>query len=102
MMRKKQVLCMCFHSKKSEDVPENYDVAVYCDAWENDNDTDPVLSLVYEIIKQLGINYHFDDNCNIFKLVGSVLEALTGRNINGIIENLKSENPLTNIREEKD
>lgn len=33
-------------SKKAEDVPENYD------AWENDNDTDPVLSLVYEIIKQ--------------------------------------------------
>lgn len=88
--------------KKSEDVPENYNVAVYYDAWENDNDTDPVLSLVYEIIKQLGINYDFDDNGNIFKLAGSVLEALTGRNINGIIENLKSENPLTNIREEKD
>ena len=76
--------------EKSEDVPENY------------NGTDPVLSLVYEIIKQLGINYDFDDNGNIFKLAGSVLEAFTGRNINSIIENLKSENPLTNIREEKD
>lgn len=88
--------------EKSEDVPENYNVAVYYDAWENDNDTDPVLSLVYEIIKQLGINYDFDDNGNIFKLAGYVLEAFTGRNINSIIENLKSENPLTNIREEKD
>ena len=87
--------------EKSEDVPENYNVAVYYDAWENDNDTDPVLSLVYEIIKQLGINYDFDDNGNIFKLAGSVLEAFTGRNINSIIENLKSENPLTNIIEEK-
>ena len=88
--------------KKAEDVTENYDVAVYYDAWENDNDTDPVLSLVYEIIKQLGINYAFDDNSNEFKLAGSVLEALAGRNINGIIENLKSENPLTKINEEKD
>lgn len=88
--------------KKAEDVPENYDVAVYYDAWENDNDTDPVLSLVYEIIKQLGINYAFEDNSNAFKLAGAVLEALTGRNINGIIENLKSENPLTKIKEEKD
>lgn len=52
--------------EKSEDVPENYNVAVYYDAWENDNDTDPVLSLVYEIIKQLGINYDFDDNGNTF------------------------------------
>ena len=89
-------------SKKAEDMPENYDVAVYYDAWENDNGTDPVLSLVYEIIKQLGINYAFDDNSNAFKLAGSVLEALTGRNINGIIENLKSDNPLTKIKEEKD
>ena len=88
--------------EKSEDVPENYNVAVYYDAWENDNDTDPVLSLVYEIIKQLGINYDFDDNGNIFKLAGSVLEAFTGRNINSIIENLKSDNPLTKIKEEKD
>ena len=76
--------------------------AVYYDAWENDNGTYPVLSLVYEIIKQLGINYAFDDNSNAFKLAGSVLEALTGRNINGIIENLKSDNPLTKIKEEKD
>ena len=57
---------------------------------------------MYEIIKQLGINYAFDDNSNAFKLAGSVLEALTGRNINGIIENLKSDNPLTKIKEEKD
>ena len=71
--------------EKSEDVPENYNVAVYYDAWENDNDTDPVLSLVYEIIKQLGINYDFDDNGNIFKLAGSVLEAFNGRNIKSII-----------------
>ena len=88
--------------KKAEEVEGNYDVAVYYDAWENDNDTDPVLSLVYEIIKQLGINYALEDYSNVFKLAGSVLEALTGRNINGIIENLKSQNPLTKIKEEKD
>ena len=88
--------------KQPEEIPENFDVAVYYDAWENDNDTDPVLSLVYEIVKQLGINYAFDDNCNAFKLAGSVLETLTGKNINGIIENLKSDNPLTKIKEEKE
>lgn len=99
---KKSIVYALPFTGKNEDVPENYDVAIYYDAWENDNDTDPVLSLVYEIIKQLGINYDFDDNGNIFKLAGSVLEAFTGRNINGIIENLKSENPFTDIRKEKD
>lgn len=99
---KKSIVYALPFTEKNEDVSENYDVAIYYDAWENDNDTDPVLSLVYEIIKQLGINYDFGDNGNIFKLAGSVLEAFTGRNINGIIENLKSENPLTDIRKEKD
>mgnify|MGYP000579776945 CR=1 FL=1 len=76
-------------------------MAVYYDAWENDNGTDPVLSLVYEIIKQLGINYAFDDNSNAFKLAGSVLEALTGRNINGIIENLKAIIRLQRLKKKK-
>lgn len=100
--KKERIVYALPFPQKAEDIPGNYDVAVYYDAWENDNDTDPVLSLVYEIIKQLGINYTFDDNSNAFKLAGSVLEALTGRNVSGIIENLKSENPLTKIKEEKD
>ena len=88
--------------RQTDEMQLNYDVAVYYDAWENDNDTDPVLSLVYEIIKQLGINYAFEDGSNTFKLASSILEALTGRNIDDIIENLKSENPLAKIKEEKD
>lgn len=100
--KKASIVCTLPFPKKTEDMSENYDVAVYYDAWENDNDTDPVLSLMYEIIKQLGINYVFDDSINVFKLAGSVLEVLTDKNINGIIENLKSENPLTKIKEEKD
>ena len=59
--------------KKAEDMPENYDVAVYYDAWENDNDTDPIVSLVYEIAKQLGMTYTFDPDTDFFKLGGAVL-----------------------------
>lgn len=99
--KKENIVCALPFPKQPEEESVNYDVAVYYDAWENDNDTDPVLSLVYEIIKQLGINYSFDSS-NTFKLAGSILETLTGRNINGIIENLKSEDPLTKIKEEKD
>lgn len=83
---------------------DNYDdcnLAIYYDAWENDNDMDPILSLVYEIVKQLGIEYEFEDNSNVFKLAGAVLEAITGKNVNGIIDNLKGENPLEKIKEER-
>lgn len=100
--KKESIISVLPFPQKAEEVSENYDVSVYYDAWENDNDTDPVLSLIYEIIKQLGMNYTFESDSNTFKLAGSILEAFTGRNINGIIENLKSENPLTKIKEEKD
>lgn len=100
--KKMSILYSLPFSQKEEDVQENYELAVYYDAWENDNDSDPVLSLVYEIIKQLGMTYDFAENSNVFKLAGSILEALSGRNINGIIENLKGENPLAKISKEKD
>ncbi len=99
--KKANILYSLPFPKQQEEMAENYNVAIYYDAWENDNDTDPVLSLVYEIIKQLGVEYDFEEGCNAFKLAGSILEALKGKNINGIIENLKSENPIAKIREEK-
>ena len=87
--------------KREKDASESFDVAVYYDAWENDNDIDPILSIVYEIVKQLGINYSFKDN-DAFMQAGSVLEVITNRNITGMIENLKSSDPLKKIKEEKD
>lgn len=99
--KRASIVCALPFQRQIEET-ENYNIAVYYDAWENDNDTDPVLSLVYEIIRQLGINYTFEDNSNVFKLAGAILEALTSRNISGIIENLKGPNPLTKIKEEKD
>lgn len=38
---------------------DNCSIAVYYDAWENDNDTEPILSLIYEITKQLCVDFHY-------------------------------------------
>ena len=100
--KKNAILCSLPFPKSIEEVPDNYNMAVYYDAWENDNDSDPILSLVYEISKQLGLSYDFSTNTDMFKFAGSILEAFTGRNIAGIIDNLKSDNPITKIKEEKD
>ena len=97
---KKERIISSFSSQEDEETLKNNGIAIYYDAWENDNDTDPVLSLIYEITKQLEMNYKFN-NINIFKLACSVLETITGRNISGIMENLRSENPLKKITEEK-
>lgn len=87
--------------KEEEEIPENFNMAIYYDAWENDNDSDPIISLVYEIIKQLGTTYDFSEKKNVFKLAGSILEMFTGKNVGSVIENLKSENPFIEIEKEK-
>ena len=38
-----------------DSLKENAFLAVYYDAWKNDTDEDPVLSLIYEIVQQLNI-----------------------------------------------
>lgn len=80
---------------------ENYDLAIYFDAWENDNDTEPVLSIIYEITKQLSLSYPFEADSNVFKTAGSIIEAVSGHNVNNIIDNLKGENPLKKFQEQK-
>ena len=77
------------------DLSQDCNLAVYYDAWENDNDEDPIISLVYEIVKQMGIKYDFAKESNIFQLAGSILEFFSGKNINTIIDTLNSESPLT-------
>lgn len=100
--KRKRIINAIPSSNNGDENSGNSEVAVYYDAWQNDNDIDPVLSLVYEIVKQLGIEYTFGDSCKAFNLAGNILEIITGKNINGIIENLKSPDPFSKIREERD
>lgn len=88
--------------KNDDAEDENYDLAIYYDAWENDNDTDPVLSIIYEMTKQLSLTYPFESDTNIFKLAGAIAETITGKSVKGIIETLKSENPLTKFKAQKE
>ena len=80
---------------------ENCSIAVYYDAWENDNDTEPVLSLIYEITKQLSIDFSLSD-ISIVKTAGAIVEAIAGHSVNGIKDALTSKDPFTKFREQKD
>lgn len=75
-------------------------VAIYYDAWENDNDIDPMLSIIYEITKQLNIDFSLSDK-NISKVIGAITEAITGRNINSIIDTLSSDDLFTKLKMQK-
>lgn len=99
--KRNSIINAVYKKKRMEDIPEKFDLAIYYDAWENDNDTDPIISLVYEITKQLGITYDFSEKKDMFQLAGSILELFTGRNIEAVIRNLKSDNPFIELEKEK-
>ncbi len=42
--------------------------------WENDNDDDPVLSLVYSILQSLESDYSFEIGTGCLKIAASILE----------------------------
>lgn len=76
-------------------------VCVYYDAWGNDNDEDPIMSLVYAIINNVDTDYSFK-NTDYIKAGASIMEAFTGRNWTKVVENLKNSTPFDTMKEHRD
>lgn len=77
-------------------------ICVYYDAWENDNDDDPILSLVYCIMQSIDMDYSLKENPNCLQVGVSILEFISGKNFGQIIEKLQGEDPLSVLKKEKD
>ena len=88
--------------KDEDENGSNSALAVYYDAWEHDNDKDPVVSIVYEIVKQLSIKYSFSDTDKVIKVAASIVDFFIGRNLGEIKEALESNNPIAKFKEERD
>lgn len=81
-------------------------VAIYYDAWMNDNDVDPMLSIIYEIIKQTGINYIIKPGVNPNEITGSIASEIvnhfTGFEIKKYFDACKQEDYLKEIKDDKE
>lgn len=77
-------------------------VCVYYDAWSNDYDIDPILSLVYEIIRSTANDYEFKKNRDCLKIAAGIVDFFTGRNVADIVELSKREDPLSVLKNQKD
>lgn len=77
-------------------------ICVYYDAWENDNDEDPMLSLVFSIMKSVDIDYSLKEVPDCLQLGVSILELFSGKNFGQIIEMLQGEDPLAMLKKGKD
>ena len=77
-------------------------VCVYYDAWENDNDEDPILSLIYSIVESTNGDFSFAQDASIFKIAASVLSLFAEKDWNNVIDALSSTNPFDAIKNTKE
>lgn len=77
-------------------------VSIYYDAWENDNDSEPVLSLIYSIISNINTDFTMSESDGCFKKAASLLKFFTGKNWKSVVDSFKGDNPLDEIRKNKD
>lgn len=76
-------------------------ISVYYDAWENDNDDDPILSLVYSILQSASVNFSFSKTPRFLKIASSIAETISGKSVVAIHDALQKEDPMEHIRTEK-
>lgn len=91
------------HNQDTNLVPHK---SIYYDAWLNDNDEDPLLSLVYSIMKDSIEKIKISKPKDLGSIIGSIVDAVTGRNISQILKSFTSKNNyaevLENIEAEKE
>lgn len=98
----KEKVCDSINDKDFiENLADNKFLAVYYDAWKNDTEEDPVLSLIYEIIQQLDLKGGLIDLDNLSSVLASALSVVTGRDVTDFFNKIKDINLLNNIQEEK-
>lgn len=75
--------------------------AVYYDAWANDNDADPLLSLIYATVNSQQATLNDIAKRDLTSIVAAVVEVVSGRNITKALEEIRGSNPLKLFEEQK-
>jgi hypothetical protein len=76
-------------------------ISAYYDSWENDNDEDPVLSLVYSILQSVESDYSFKKRADCLQIAATILEFFSGKKWTQLINSFKGEDPLQELKKEK-
>lgn len=86
---------------KNQPVELQTQVSVYYDSWENDNDEDPALSLVYSILQSVEYDYSLKKGADCLKIAATILEFFSGKKWTQLINSFKSDDPLQELKKEK-
>lgn len=76
-------------------------ISVYYDAWANDNDEDPILSLVYSILQSVSVDFSFSTDPVFLKIAANIADLITGKSYVALYEALQGQNALEHIRATK-
>lgn len=74
------------------------EVCVYYDAWSNDNDGDPILSLIYEITKTTAQSFHLKKSANYVKAISLIVDFFTGKNTADFVELMQQKDFLAEMK----
>ena len=77
-------------------------VTIYYDAWSNDNDDDPMLSLIYSILDESNSVKTIGNGFDIVKMAASILKIFTGKDWHEIIDALQGDDPLSKLSKNKE
>lgn len=86
-----------YKNQNEQDLELQPQVSVYYDSWENDNDEDPILSIIYEILQNVNSDYNFKKGINCMKAIGNIVEFFTNSKANLLIDVVKKENLFTEL-----
>lgn len=89
---------------RNDKINTDWHIPIYYDAWANDNDNDPILSIVYQIIQTVGNHATIEEQkglSSVFNLAGDIFALVKGFNPLELAKKLKSENPLEAIMQTK-
>ena len=78
------------------------EVCVYYDAWSNDNDEDPILSIIYQIVKDSAQHYSLKTKPDFFKIASTIYDYFSGKNTSTIVEKLRDNDILQELKKEKE
>ena len=99
--QKDEVLNSCNKLSKGHHIEMQPQVCVYYDAWTNDNDIDPVLSIIYSILSETNSNFHFPRGSKIFERMAAVIDCFTGKNLAELLDSLKNNTIFDKLESEK-
>lgn len=89
---------------RNDKINTDWHIPIYYDAWANDNDNDPILSIVYQIIQTVGNHANIEEQkglSSVFNLAGDIFALVKGFNPLELAKKLKNENPLEAIMQTK-